>query len=117
MGAARRSWAKANRDKLVAYIRGYAAGVDWLYDAHNREEAIAILRKNLPQMSPEVAAESYKVLLDPRTGFTRKARFDVEGARKVLALRSEYGKPHIVLDDPRRFYDASYYNEAMRKGP
>jgi len=117
VGAARRSWAKANRDKVVAYIRGYSAGVDWLYDAKNREEAIAILRKNLPQMSPEVAAASYKVLLDPLTGFTRKVKFDVEGARKVLELRSEYGKPHMVLGNPLRFYDASYYNEAMRKGP
>jgi ABC-type nitrate/sulfonate/bicarbonate transport system substrate-binding protein len=117
VGAARRSWAKANRQKVVAYIRGYAAGVDWLYDRENREEAIAILRKNLPQMSPEVAAESYKVLLDPRTGFTRKLKFDVEGARKVLELRSEYGKPPIALKDPMRFYDASYYDEAMRKGP
>ena len=117
VGAARRSWAKANREKVVAYIRGFSAGVDWLYDSNNREEAIAILRKNLPQMPPAVAAESYKVLLDPRTGFTRKAKFDLEGAKKVLELRSEYGKPHIALDDPRHFYDASYYNEAMRKGP
>ncbi len=115
VGAARRPWAKDNREKVVAYIRGFSQAVDWLYDPRNREEGIAILRKNLPQMSPEVAAESYKVLFDAKTGFTHKVKFDVTGARKVLALRSEYGKPQMTLGDPMRFYDASYYNEAMRK--
>jgi ABC-type nitrate/sulfonate/bicarbonate transport system substrate-binding protein len=115
VGAARRDWAKNNKDTLVAYIRGFSEAVDWLYDAKNRDEAIAILRKNLPQMSPEVAAQSYAVLFDSKLGFTRKARFDVEGARKVLALRSEYGEPHITLTDPMRFYDASYYKAAMTK--
>src|SRR2546430_2247445 len=53
-GAARRSWAAENRDKLIGYIRGYRDGLSWLFDPTHKEEAIGILRKNLAQMSPEV---------------------------------------------------------------
>ena len=63
VGATRRSWAAANPKKLDAYIRGYLAGLEWLYEPKNKDQAIAVLRKNLPQMSQELAAQSYAVLL------------------------------------------------------
>ena len=39
VGATRRSWAAANEAKLIGYIRGYVAGMDWLYDPANKAEA------------------------------------------------------------------------------
>jgi ABC-type nitrate/sulfonate/bicarbonate transport system substrate-binding protein len=102
-----------NPKKVEAYIRGYIAGVDWLYDANNKDEAIAILRKHLPQMSPELAAQSYAVLTGPK-GFTRKAELDINGVRRVLELRSEYGQPKKALSDPTRYYDLKYYQAATR---
>ncbi len=47
VGAARRSWARANKDAVIGYIRAYVAAIDWLYDRANRDEAIAILRQEL----------------------------------------------------------------------
>jgi len=111
-GAARRSWARDNGPKLEAYIRGYLAGLAWLYEPDNKEEAIAILRRNLPQMSPELAAQSYAMLVNPK-GFTPAAKLDLEGVRKVLELRSEYGRPKKELTDPMKYYDAQYYEAAM----
>src|SRR2546428_13984219 len=73
VGASRRSWARENRNKVVAFIRGYAEAIDWLYDQRNREEAIRILLKNLPEMSPTLARQSYGDLLDPKDGFLRHA--------------------------------------------
>ena len=113
VGATRRGWAAENPKKVDAYIRGFAAAVDWLYDPQNKEEAIAILRRNLPQMSAELAAQSYAVLAGPK-GFTRKAELDLAGVRKVLALRSEYGQPKKSLTDPMRYYDPKYYQATMR---
>src|ERR1700724_3833745 len=46
VAAARRSWARANRSKVIAFIRGYAQAIDWLYDKGNHDEAIRILLKN-----------------------------------------------------------------------
>ena len=113
IGATRRGWAVANPKKLDAYIRGYLAGLVFLFEAANRDEAIAILRKNLPQISPELAAQTYAVLVS-RTGFSRTASIDIAGVRRVLELRSEYGRPQQTLTDPARYYDPQYYETATR---
>jgi ABC-type nitrate/sulfonate/bicarbonate transport system substrate-binding protein len=82
VGATRRDWAAANQDKLVAYIRGYVAGVDWLYDPANKEEAKAILLKRLPRMKPEDAEFGYDELLSPTRGsLLPRAKIDIEGVR------------------------------------
>ena len=114
VGAARRSWARENPAKLVGYIRAYRAGLAWLYDPANRAEALQILQKNVRGMTPELAGKTYDVLLAPVGGFDRAAALDVEGARTVLKLRSEYGRPQKELTDPARYVDLSYYEQAAR---
>ncbi|PYU27374.1 MAG: ABC transporter substrate-binding protein [Acidobacteria bacterium] len=114
VGATRRSWARENRRKVIAFIRGYAGAIDWLYDRTNREEAIRILMKNLPEMSPELARQSYDELLDPHDGFLRHGRMNLAGLRTVLALRSRYAEATKKLADPTRYYDSRYYSAAMR---
>jgi ABC-type nitrate/sulfonate/bicarbonate transport system substrate-binding protein len=111
VGATRRSWAAAHADKLKAYIRGHAAGVAWLRDPANRDGALAILRKHLPQMSPELAAQTYLAL--PK-GLAPDARFDAAGAGRVLELRSRYGEPKKALADPMKYYDGQYYEAALK---
>jgi hypothetical protein len=64
-------------------------------------------------MFPELAAKSYDILLDPKQGFSRMAAIDLEGVRAVLALRSQYGEPKKLLDDPMKYLDLSYYNRAL----
>jgi ABC-type nitrate/sulfonate/bicarbonate transport system substrate-binding protein len=114
VGGARKSWADANRDAVVGYIRAFSQAVDWLYDPRNRDEAIAILRKNIPAMPEPVAQLTYGVLLAPIGGFQKKAQIDQEGVRTVLRLRSKYAEPRKTLTDPSKYYDDSFYREAMR---
>ena len=114
VAATRRSWAKQNRSKVIAFIRGYVQAVDWLYDHANRDEAIRILLKNLPEMSQQLAEQTTAELLDPREGFSRKGQMSLEGLRTVLALRSRYAEPKKDLTDPRKYYDPSYADEALR---
>jgi ABC-type nitrate/sulfonate/bicarbonate transport system substrate-binding protein len=114
VGGTRRSWAKDHEAELVGFIRAYIAGVDWLYDDKNKVDAVAVLRKNLPNMPAELADKSYSILLDPKNGFQLKARIDVEGVRTVLALRSEYGEPKKTLSDPAKYYEPTYYEKATR---
>src|SRR6516164_9798337 len=113
VAAARRSWAAANKDKVIAYIRGYVAAIDWLYDRSNRDEAVRLLRKNLPQMSQDLAERSYDELLDPRDGFFRQGRMDMEGLKTVLDLRSRYGRPAKLLDHPMKYYDSAFHAAAI----
>ena len=115
VGATRRQWAKQHQAELVGFIRGYVAGLHWLYERKNKAAAIELFQANLPKISPEVAAKSYDILLASKGGFARKAEIDVKGVRQVLALRSEYGEPKKQLSDPGKYIDLAYYKKAMAK--
>lgn len=115
VGAVRQSWAQQHADALAGYIRAYARGVEWLYDPANKSEAIAILRRNLPSISPEGAETSYRVLLDPKTGFQRNAAIELDGVARVLALRAKWSEQKKPLGEPSRYYDPTYYDAAMRR--
>jgi hypothetical protein len=77
-----------------------------------RRRPDAILRKNLPTMSEDLAQKSYDILAHPTSGFARRAELDVAGIRMVLALRSKYAKPAKQLTDPAKYYDLQYYAKA-----
>jgi ABC-type nitrate/sulfonate/bicarbonate transport system substrate-binding protein len=111
IGAARREWAARHPRLVEAYIRGYMAGVDFVRDPANKDYAIAVLRKQLPQMPEAVAMQSYAAMTGA-SGFTPKAELDVEGVRRVLALRSEYGQPKKSMTDPTKYYRPEYYSAA-----
>jgi ABC-type nitrate/sulfonate/bicarbonate transport system substrate-binding protein len=115
VGGARKAWAEQNRDAVVGYIRAFGDAVDWLYDPANKDEAIAIFLKNLPNANAQAAQTAYKVLLSPTDGFQKKARIDMEGVKTVLALRSKYGQPRKSLSDPSPYYDPSFYDAAMKR--
>ena len=108
VAAVRRPWAQQNRAKVEAYIRAYRRSIAWLYEPNNRTEAIAILMSHLPQMPPEIAEASYGELLDPARGFFRACEIDRVGLDCVLGLRSRYGRPPRLLDDPAKYCDLSF---------
>jgi len=116
IGATRRAWAGQHEQELVAYIRGYLSGLDWLFDPINKDEAILLLRSRLPNMSSLIALKSYDILLDPQNGFSKKAELDLEEVRKVLSLRSEYGNPRKYLSEPSKYLDLKYYEMARAAG-
>jgi ABC-type nitrate/sulfonate/bicarbonate transport system substrate-binding protein len=114
VGMARRSWARNNESRLIAFIGGYVKALDWLRDPAHRTEAVAIYRKYLPQAPEAAAQKAWEVLLTSGEGFQPKAKLDREGIRTVLALRSEFGTPRKSLDDPDKYIDESYYRKALQ---
>lgn len=115
VGSVRRSWAKDNSPALVGYIRAYREGVEWLYNPANREEALALFMKNVPNSTRQSAETSYAVLLDPKNGFQRGAVIDLPGVQTVLRLRAKYGKPPKNLAGPQSYYDDQYFQRATLK--
>jgi len=108
-----RSWARANADTLERYIAGYIQGVRWAVSPANKDAAVKLLSERL-KVTPEVAARTWDILSDPKTGLSRDGRFDMPGFRNVLALRAEIegswgGKPPA----PERYVDLSYYEKAL----
>lgn len=112
VAAARRQWSRDHGEKIVAFICGYRAALDWLIDPANKKDALEILRRNVPGVDDTVARKSYDILLDSDEGFFRDCHLDGEGIAKVVALRSEYGEPSKLLEDPAKYYDASYLANA-----
>ena len=116
VGATRRGWAEQHERELIGYIRGYLSGLGWLFEPANKSEAILLLRSKLPAMSDDLASKSYDILLDPQTGFSRKAEVSLEGVRAVLSLRSKYGNPRKCLNDPSKYLDLRFYEMARAVG-
>jgi ABC-type nitrate/sulfonate/bicarbonate transport system substrate-binding protein len=58
IAAARRSWARGNEQRLIAFIRGMNAAFAWLEDKNNKNEAVDILRARL-KTEPDAAARAF----------------------------------------------------------
>ncbi len=114
-GISRRGWAREHEAALVGFLRGYKAGVDWLYDRANRDIVEALLVANIRDMTPALAKQSYDLLLADKGGLTRDLAIDPAGLRTVLDLRSKYGAPKKTLTDPMKYVDLSYHEKALGK--
>jgi len=114
VGFARRAWAAKHGEELVAFIRAYAAAMDWLQDPANRDEAVAIYAKHIPNAPRPAAQKAYEIMFAANEGFQKKAKIDLDGCRTVLKLRSEFAKPQKNLADPLNYIDESYYQKALR---
>ena len=114
IGVARRAWAAKNGDQLVAFIRSYVEAMDWLFAPGNREEAVSIYVKYIPAAPRPAAQKAFDVMFSANEGFQRKAKLDLDGARTVLKLRSEFAKPEKNLADPAKYIDESYYRKALQ---
>jgi ABC-type nitrate/sulfonate/bicarbonate transport system substrate-binding protein len=109
-----RTWARANEKAVIGYIRGFIAGVEWLYNPANREEAAKILAGRMK--IPEAAARGASLrLVQGRAAFDPKAAMDIEGLRNVIALREQYGEPKKKMGSPEKYYDPSYYDKALAR--
>ncbi len=115
VGVTNRVWAKDNADRLERFIAGYLVALRWLYQKDNAQAACAILMENVPQMTAELAAATYGLLLAEKGGFDPAARLDSDGMKTVLALRSEYGRPQKKLADCQKYEDLGYYYRAVAK--
>ncbi|HZQ73273.1 MAG TPA: ABC transporter substrate-binding protein [Burkholderiales bacterium] len=109
-----RGWAQANRELLQRYIAAFVEGTRWTLDPKNRDAVVELLAGRL-KVSPEVAARTYSAMVDPKFGLTPDARFDMEGFRRVLALRAEIeGSWGGTPPAPGKYVDLAYYDDAMK---
>ena len=109
----RQAWAESNHESLIGFVRAYATTVDWLYDPANKDEALVIFAKNLPNVSREGAEAAYRVLLDPKEGFERHAAIDMQGVKRGLELRAKWAEPTKALGEASKYYDPRYYDSAV----
>ena len=114
-GIARRSWAREHDAALVGFLRGYKAGIDWVFDPAHRDIVEALLVANSREMTPALARQSYDLLLAAQGGLARDLKPDDRGIATVLALRSKFATPPRTLTDPAKYVDLAYHEKALGK--
>jgi ABC-type nitrate/sulfonate/bicarbonate transport system substrate-binding protein len=109
-----RPWAREHGPELEKYLAGYVESLRWIRNTGNRTAAVDLLVDKL-KLERGIAERTYDLLIDPVSGFTPDAKFDVEGFRNMLALRAEIErKAETEAVSPERYVDLRYYDQAMR---
>jgi ABC-type nitrate/sulfonate/bicarbonate transport system substrate-binding protein len=112
---AERKWAQERRETLTNYLAAIIEAQRWLMAPENKQQVVELMTKEM-HLAPEVALETYESFMTRPGGYEKNAAFDLNGFKNVLKLRAEIegswgGKPPA----PEKYYDASYYLEALAK--
>ena len=112
VGAAKRAWARKNRDSLVSYIRAYIEATQWCFDTKNRASCLELLAIH-NGLEGKAAEQTLDTLLDSACGLYPKAELNLRGLETVLTLRAEMGYLKQPIPSTERYIDLSYYERAM----
>lgn len=108
-----RSWAEANGDTLVSYLRASIEGIQWAYDARNKAEAAEILEQHL-NIDSAIAVRSLESAVGAGGGLAVDARFDMEGFENMLGIRDKIaGTWAGRIPAAEKYLDPSYYERAL----
>lgn len=111
--AVMRSWAKANGDTLVKYLKAVIEANRWAFDPANRAELASILSKRM-KLDPETIKASIEAAVGPKGGLDKDMRLDLAGFKETLQLRAEFaGPPGAKPPPPDKYIDLSYYQKAL----
>ena len=105
----RRSWAKTNEATLIRYLRALRRSYNWINDSANRDEASAILAKEL-NLEPKYAQRSYDIWIAREGAYS----VDIKQAalQPVLEYLGETGELKPPLPSSKKYLDLSYLERA-----
>ncbi|MDO8595228.1 MAG: hypothetical protein Q7R45_01255, partial [Sulfuricaulis sp.] len=107
IAATRRSWARANEQRLVAFIRGMNAAFAWLEDQNNQQGAIEILQARLKMESAAAARAFDEFSAQPRSTVAPEAlRQVIDIVWDAEGLKGSRGVPE-------KYIDLSYLDKAV----
>jgi ABC-type nitrate/sulfonate/bicarbonate transport system substrate-binding protein len=105
--AVHRAWAQNRREDLARFLRAWLAGIRWVKNPANREEATALISRDLKQ-----DAKGAAVVIDEQSASGAPS---VPGLQSILDLRVQFGFKLPMGDSLERYYDLSYFREAAGK--
>lgn len=100
---------------LSGFIRAWAKGTRWVYDAKNRDEAVALLKK-YAKLEDNYARHGYESSFNA-------AAWDKDGAVNVPAIQAvidsmgEAGDFQPPLPKVEKFIDTSYWERSVKTLP
>jgi len=109
-----RPWAAQHAGVLTHYLAAYISGQRYVMSPANRAEMVALLVTRF-KLTQQVADGTYDALVKPGSGLAPDARFNQDGFKTVLAIRSEMeGMWGGVPPAPDKYLDLSCYDEALQ---
>jgi ABC-type nitrate/sulfonate/bicarbonate transport system substrate-binding protein len=110
-----RPWAAQHAGVLTHYLAAYISGQRYVMNPANRAEMVALLVTRF-KLTQQVADGTYDALVKPGSGLAPDARFNQDGFKTVLAIRSEMeGMWGGVPPAPDKYLDLSCYDEALQE--
>lgn len=110
--AARRSWAAANRDTVVRYVRALAAAFRIIRDPARRDFVIKLIVE-ATGVTPAIAAQTLTLYFQPeKKVLPRQAEIEMAGMAQAIAFMAEAGHLKAPLPAPAQFVDLSYLQAA-----
>jgi ABC-type nitrate/sulfonate/bicarbonate transport system substrate-binding protein len=110
--AARRSWAAANQDTLVRYVRALSAAFGVIRDPRKRDVVIKAITETTG-VTPAVAERTLTLYFEPeRKVLPQKGEIDLKAFAQVIAFMGEAGHLKAPLPAPERFVDLQYLKRA-----
>jgi ABC-type nitrate/sulfonate/bicarbonate transport system substrate-binding protein len=106
--AVRRSWADANREPLVRYLRALGAAFKFIREPSNRKAVVKII-VDTTDSSAAVAEQTLKLFFEPeRNVLPKQGEMNLKGLAQVIAFMGEAGTIKPPLPAPERFVDLQY---------
>ena len=109
---ARRSWAEANKDKVVRYVRALAAAFKYIRDPANRASVVKTIVETTG-FAEQNAELTLRLFFEPERGVLPQAgEISLKGMEQVIALMGEGGVLKAPLPSADRFIDLQYLRAA-----
>jgi ABC-type nitrate/sulfonate/bicarbonate transport system substrate-binding protein len=110
--AARRSWAQANKEAVVRYVRALASAFDFIRDGRNRERVVPVIMQSA-STSDTIARATLDLFFEPERGvLPKRGEIDRAGLGEVIAMMAQAGTLQPPLPSPDQFVDTQYLQAA-----
>jgi ABC-type nitrate/sulfonate/bicarbonate transport system substrate-binding protein len=110
--AARRSWAQANKEAMVRYVRALAGAFTFIRDGANRDRVVRTVMQST-NSSEKIAQQTLALFFEPERGvLPKQGEIDLDGLARVIAMLGEAGALKPPLPMPERFVDLQYLRAA-----
>jgi ABC-type nitrate/sulfonate/bicarbonate transport system substrate-binding protein len=89
--AARRSWAEANKEAMVRYVRALAASFKFIRDGANRDRVVRTVMQSTSS-SEKIAQQTLALFFEPERGvLPKQGEIDLAGLAQVIGMLGEAG--------------------------
>jgi ABC-type nitrate/sulfonate/bicarbonate transport system substrate-binding protein len=110
--AARRSWAEANKDTVVRFVRGLSAAFRFIRDPSRRNDVVRTVVETTG-LAEANARLTLSLFFEPeRNVLPRQGEIDLKGFATAIAFMGEAGVLKAPLPPPERFVDLQYLRAA-----